>query len=70
MSDHQPNLALPLQLDDLTTEIISPKQIRLTTATNSPEQIQLATSIDLLSGDINIREEPSQKISYESVLSK
>ena len=70
MSDHKTNPALPLQLDDLTTETISPKQIRLTTATNSSEQIQLATSIDPLSGDINIREESSQKISYESVLSK
>ena len=70
MSDHKPNSALQLQLDDLTTEANSPKQIRLTTTTNSSEQIQLATSIDSLSGDINIREEPSQKISYESVLSK
>ena len=70
MSDHKPNSALQLQLDDLTTETNSPKQIRLTTTTNSSEQIQLATSIDSLSGDINIREEPSQKISYESVLSK
>ena len=64
MSDHKPNSALPLQLDDLTTETNSPKQIRLTTATNSPEQIQLATSIDSLGGDINIREGASQKISY------
>ena len=64
MSDHKPNSALPLQLDDLTTETNSLKQIRLTTATNSSEQIQLATSIDSLSGDINIREGASQKISY------
>ena len=70
MSDHKPNSALPLQLDDLTTETNSPEQIQLITATNSPEQIHLATSIDSLGGDINIREGPSQKISCGSVLSK
>ena len=64
MSNHKPNPALPLQLDDLTTETNSPEQIRLTTATNSSEQIQLAASIDSLGGDINIREGVSQKISY------
>ena len=70
ISDHKPNSALPLQLDDLTTETNSPEQIQLITATNSPEQIHLATSIDSLGGDINIREEASQKISCASVLSK
>ena len=43
MSDHKPNSALPLQLDDLTTETNSPQQIRLITAANSPEQIPVAT---------------------------
>ena len=43
MSDHKRNSALPLQLDDLTTETNSPQQIRLITAANSPEQIPVAT---------------------------
>ena len=70
ISNHKPNSALPLRLDDLTTETNSLEQIQLITATNSPEQIHLATSIDSLGGDINSREQASQKIGCGSILSK